>query len=89
MQGAGCRLQGAGCKVQGAGLRVEGDQCASAAAVRYSTAICRSEAGSWSRLIDYVYHSTLGLRVIRKKKRICRSRVGMSVCASGSRLQYS
>jgi len=28
-----------------------------------------SEAGSYLRLIDFVYHSTLGLRVIRKKKR--------------------
>ena len=27
-----------------------------------------SEAGSYSRLIDFVYHSTLGLRVIKKKK---------------------
>ena len=28
-----------------------------------------SEAGSYSRLIDFVYHSTLGLRVIKKKRR--------------------
>ena len=27
-----------------------------------------SEAGSYLRLIDFVYHSTLGLRVIQKKK---------------------
>ena len=27
-----------------------------------------SEAGSYLRLIDLVYHSTLGLRVIKKKK---------------------
>jgi len=27
-----------------------------------------SEAGSYLRLIDFVYHSTLGLRVITKKK---------------------
>ena len=27
-----------------------------------------SEAGSYLRLIDFVYHSTLGLRVIKKKK---------------------
>ena len=27
-----------------------------------------SEAGSYLRIIDFVYHSTLGLRVIRKKK---------------------
>jgi len=28
-----------------------------------------SEAGSCLRLIDFVYHSTLGLRVITKKRR--------------------
>jgi len=27
-----------------------------------------SEAGSYLRLIDFVYHSILGLRVIKKKK---------------------
>jgi len=27
-----------------------------------------SEAGSYFRLIDFVYHSTLGLRVMKKKK---------------------
>jgi len=27
-----------------------------------------SETGSYLRLIDFVYHSTLGLRVIKKKK---------------------
>jgi len=29
-----------------------------------------SEAGSYLRLIDFVYHSTLGLRVIKKKKQL-------------------
>ena len=29
-----------------------------------------SEAGSYSRLIDFVYHSTLGLRVITKKRSV-------------------
>ena len=29
---------------------------------------CGSEAGSYLRLIDFVYHSTLGLRVIKKKE---------------------
>jgi len=28
-----------------------------------------SEAGSYSRLTDFVYHSTLGSRVIKKKKK--------------------
>ena len=35
----------------------------------HSTEMCSgSEAGSYLRLIDFVYHSTLGLRVIKKKK---------------------
>jgi len=35
----------------------------------YFTEMCSgSEAGSYLRLIDFVYHSTLGLRVIKKKK---------------------
>ena len=29
-----------------------------------------SEAGSYLRLIDFVYHSTLGLRVIKKKEKL-------------------
>ena len=29
-----------------------------------------SEVGSYLRLIDFVYHSTLGVRVIKKKKKI-------------------
>jgi len=33
------------------------------------TEMCSSsEAGSYLRLIDFVYHSTLGLRVIKKKR---------------------
>ena len=36
----------------------------------HSSEMCSgSEAGSYLRLIDFVYHSTLGLRVIKKKKR--------------------
>jgi len=36
----------------------------------YFTEMCSgSEAGSYLRLIDVVYHSTLGLRVIKKKKK--------------------
>jgi len=30
------------------------------------------EAGSYLRLIDFLYHSTLGLRVIKKKKKMTR-----------------
>jgi len=37
---------------------------------RYFTEMCSgSEAGSYVRLIDFVYHSTLGWRVIKKKKK--------------------
>ena len=36
----------------------------------YFIDMCRgSEADSYLRLIDLVYHSTLGLRVIQKKKK--------------------
>jgi len=33
-----------------------------------------SEAGSYLRLIDFVYHSTLDLRVIKKKRRFLTAR---------------
>ena len=40
----------------------------------YFTEMCSgSEAGSYLRLIDFVYHSTLGLRVAKKKRRISQS----------------
>ena len=36
----------------------------------YFTEMCSdSETGSYLRLIDFVYHSTLGWRVIKKKKK--------------------
>ena len=36
----------------------------------YFTEMCSgSEAGSYLRPIDFVYHSTLGLRAIQKKRR--------------------
>jgi hypothetical protein len=36
----------------------------------YFTEMCGgSEAGSYLRLIDFVYHSTLGLRVMKEKWR--------------------
>ena len=38
-------------------------------AVWYFTEMCSgSEAGLYFRLIDLVYHSTIGVRVINKKK---------------------
>jgi len=37
----------------------------------YFTEMCSgSEAGWYLRLIDFVYHSTLGSRVIKKKKKV-------------------
>ena len=42
-----------------------------------------SEAGSYLRLIDFVYHSTLGLRVIKKK--VYEERFGVSVLGCGVR----
>jgi len=47
----------------------------------YFTEMCSgSEAGSYLRLIDFVYHTTLGLRVIKKKKKKL-----PSLCASDIR----
>ena len=44
------------------------DLCSSQFENHYFTKMCSgSEAGSNSRLIDFVYHSTLGLRVIKNK----------------------
>ena len=37
--------------------------------LNFFTEVCSgSEGGSYLMLIDFVYHSTLGLRVIQKKK---------------------
>jgi len=48
----------------------------------YFTETCSgSEAGSYSRLIDFVYHSTLGLRVIKKKKDVLHG--GGAPCPGG------
>ena len=45
-------------------------RCSSQFENNYFTEMCSgSEAGSYLRLIDFVYHSTLGLRVIQKKRR--------------------
>ena len=38
---------------------------------RISGGMCSgSEAGSYLRLVDFVYHSTLGFRVKKKKKKV-------------------
>jgi len=50
----------------------------------YFTEICSgSEAGSYLRLIDFVHHSTLGLRVINKKKKFGGWGSGLEVEGSG------
>jgi len=56
VQGLGVRVWGSGFGVQGVGFRVEGAGCAG------------TEEGSYLRLIDFVYHSTLGWRVIKKDR---------------------
>ena len=45
-----------------------------------------SEAGSYLRLIDFVHHSTLGLRVIKKKRR--RERYTESECDAQRERQW-
>ena len=54
----------------------------------YFTEMCSgSEAGSYFRLIDFVYHSTLGLRVIEKKKRgVARQHVTVRTAGSDATL---
>jgi len=42
--------------------------------VRVRTTCSGSEAGSYLRLIDCVYHSTLGLRVIKREREVERER---------------
>ena len=43
----------------------------------YFAEVCSgSEAGSYSRLIDFVYNSTPGLRVMKKKKKPQRRGIG-------------
>ena len=50
-------------------LRVESTDDGSQVENNYFTEMCSgSKTGSYLRLIDLVYHSTIGLRVIKKKK---------------------
>jgi len=45
----------------------------------YFTEMCSgSEAGSYLRLIDFVFHSTLGLRVIKKREKSVQGKVIMT-----------
>jgi len=55
-----------------------------------TTEMCSgSEAGSYLRLIDFVYQSTLGLRVIKKKNRPRRSSSTTLLKATPCRLRSS
>ena len=50
------------------GLRGHGISCRLEENNYFTEMRSGSEAGSYLRLIDFVYHSTLGLRVIKKKE---------------------
>jgi len=64
MGGCGSRWRGAQRRARSLHTRFEFEN-------NYFTEMCSgSEAGSYLRLIDFVYHSTLGLRVIKKKKKM-------------------
>ena len=55
--------------VQSGGVGVWGSRITQGRENNYLTELCSgSEAGSYRRLIDFVYHSVLGLRVINQKK---------------------
>ena len=47
---------------------IRGSLDASAVATSWCTSHTAKEEGSYLRLIDFLYHSTLGLSVIKKKK---------------------
>jgi len=51
-------VKGGGCRVQGRRNPTQAEMCSG------------SEAGSYLKLIDFVYHSTLGLRVITKRREV-------------------
>jgi len=69
LQGVECRV--VGCRVWSVGWWVAGCrvQCVVSAYTEALQMCSGSEEGSYLRLIDFVYHSTLGLRVIKKKRR--------------------
>ena len=50
----------------------------------YFTEMCSgSDTGSYLRFIDFVYHSTLGLRVIKKRRRLVCRVYGLGVGVQG------
>ena len=64
-------------RVRGSGFRIWGIR--GYRVLGFGFQVCRvecsgSEAGSYLRLVDFAYHSTLGLRVIIKKKKKFRIR---------------
>ena len=59
--------RGLGCR--GKGLRVCVRRSSQSENNNFTEMCSGSEAGSHLRLIDFVYHSILGLRVIKKKRR--------------------
>ena len=62
-------LSGIEFRAAGVGFRVRGFGFSYQFENNYFTEMCSgSEAGSYLRLIDFVYHSTLGLRVIKKRE---------------------
>ena len=84
------RVQSRGLRVYELDPRLKPGQCFGRAPVaqgwNYFTEMCSgSEAGWYLRLIDFVYHSTLGLRVIKKKKKVESGRGRRD--ASGFRVQ--
>ena len=73
-EGSGPRVLGVGRRVSGVGeaalvQRSACTSCGSPFEINNFTEMCNgSEAGSYVRLIDFVYHSTLGLRVITRER---------------------
>ena len=52
-------------------LALKGEHTVDLLVLDFTEMCSGSEAGSYSRLIDFVYHSTLGLRVIKKREVVC------------------
>ena len=65
----GLKLQGLGFGVQGLGFGVAVCAPLNQGTTPPSSTLCSgSDAGSYLRLVDFVYHSTLGLREIKKRR---------------------
>ena len=66
-------------------LRVKSRGCRSEENNYFTETCSDSEAGSYSRPIDFAYHSTLGLTVIKKKQKGSGSRIS-SECDKGFKI---